>query len=141
VSGIRDKGRLYLNDVEINNQLWENYFTYDKEMGNVDFNALLGYSYQKFAKGTRNMQFTDFRTNDLDIMINNLASANQKTGNVDKAGAIGSNSSLTNDELQSFYGRVNVGISDKYILTATLRADGSTKFGGGTSTAIFLRRL
>lgn len=137
VSGIRDKGRLYLNDIEINNQLWENYFTYDKAMGNINLNALLGYSYQSFSKGTRDMQFTDFRTSDLDVMINNLASANQKSGNVDKAGAIGSNSSLANDELQSFFGRVNVGIQDKYILTATLRGDGSTKFGGGNKYGYF----
>lgn len=137
VSGIRDKGRLYLNDVEIDNTLWENYFTYDKAIGSVTLNALLGYSYQKFSKATRNTQFTDFRTSDLDMMINNLASANQKTGDADKAAAIGSNSSLTMDELQSFFGRVNVGIKDKYILTATLRADGSTKFGGGNQYGYF----
>lgn len=137
VSGIRDKGRLFLGDIEINNQLWENYFTYDKDMGNIQLNALLGYSYQNFSKGTRNMQFTNFRTSDLDVMINNLASANQKTGNVDKGGAIGSNSSLVKDELQSFYGRVNVGIQEKYIFTATLRADGSTKFGSGNKYGLF----
>lgn len=33
------------------------------------------------------------------------------------------------DELQSFFGRVNYGISDKYLFTATMRADGSSRFG------------
>jgi len=33
------------------------------------------------------------------------------------------------DELQSFFGRVNYTIADKYLFTATLRADGSSKFG------------
>ena len=33
------------------------------------------------------------------------------------------------DELQSFFGRLNYTIANKYILTATLRADGSSKFG------------
>ena len=33
------------------------------------------------------------------------------------------------DELQSYFGRLNYTIADKYILTATLRADGSSKFG------------
>ncbi len=32
-------------------------------------------------------------------------------------------------ELQSFFGRVNINLSDKYLLTATMRADGSSKFG------------
>ena len=33
------------------------------------------------------------------------------------------------DELQSFFGRVNYSISDKYLFTATVRADGSSRFG------------
>ncbi len=33
------------------------------------------------------------------------------------------------DELQSFFGRVNYSIHDKYLFTATVRADGSSKFG------------
>ena len=32
-------------------------------------------------------------------------------------------------ELQSFFGRVNFNYLSKYLLTATLRADGSSKFG------------
>ncbi|WP_236612936.1 SusC/RagA family TonB-linked outer membrane protein [Cesiribacter andamanensis] len=35
----------------------------------------------------------------------------------------------TRDELQSFFGRVNYSLNDKYLFTGTLRADGSTKFG------------
>ena len=33
------------------------------------------------------------------------------------------------DKLLSFFGRVNYNFNDKYLLTATLRADGSSKFG------------
>jgi iron complex outermembrane receptor protein len=33
------------------------------------------------------------------------------------------------DELQSFFGRVNYSIADKYLFTATMRADGSSRFG------------
>lgn len=142
VSGIEDRGRLYLLDIEIDNKLWENYFTYDKEMGDVTLNAVLGYSYQQFSKGTKNMQFSNFRTSDLDLMINNLASvehdpAEDQPDHEDRAGAVGTNSSLAIDELQSFFGRVNVGIRDRYILTATLRADGSTKFGSGNKYGLF----
>ena len=35
----------------------------------------------------------------------------------------------TTDELQSYFGRINLSFSDKYLLTATLRADGSSRFG------------
>src|SRR5690606_39570055 len=33
------------------------------------------------------------------------------------------------DELQSFFGRAEYSMNNKYILTATLRADGSSRFG------------
>ncbi|MBL7474016.1 SusC/RagA family TonB-linked outer membrane protein [Robertkochia sediminum] len=41
------------------------------------------------------------------------------------------------DELQSFFGRVNYTIADKYIVTATLRADGSTRFGPNNKYGYF----
>lgn len=41
------------------------------------------------------------------------------------------------DELQSFFGRINYSISDKYLFTATLRADGSSRFGGNNKYGYF----
>ncbi|MDT0606692.1 SusC/RagA family TonB-linked outer membrane protein [Croceitalea rosinachiae] len=41
------------------------------------------------------------------------------------------------DELQSFFGRVNYNIYDKYLFTATVRADGSSRFGGNNQYGIF----
>ena len=41
------------------------------------------------------------------------------------------------DELQSFFGRVNYTIDDKYLFTATLRADGSSRFGENNKYGIF----
>ena len=41
------------------------------------------------------------------------------------------------DELQSFFGRINYNLLDKYLFTATLRADGSTKFGGNNKYGYF----
>lgn len=43
----------------------------------------------------------------------------------------------TTDELQSFFGRVNYSLADKYMITATVRADGSTKFGGDNKYGVF----
>lgn len=40
-------------------------------------------------------------------------------------------------ELQSYFGRATVNISDKYLLTATLRADGSSKFGENNKYGYF----
>ncbi len=40
-------------------------------------------------------------------------------------------------EIQSFFGRVNFNLSDKYYLTATMRADGSNKFGSNNKYGYF----
>ncbi len=41
------------------------------------------------------------------------------------------------DYLQSYFGRGNFTISDKYLITATLRIDGSSKFGGDNRYGVF----
>ena len=41
------------------------------------------------------------------------------------------------DELQSFFGRINYNVLDKYLFTATVRADGSTRFGGDNKYGVF----
>ena len=41
------------------------------------------------------------------------------------------------DELQSFFARVNYSISDKYLFTATIRADGSSRFGENNKYGYF----
>lgn len=131
VAGI---GRLAINDIAVNNDLWENYFTYTKDFGNVTFSGLAGYSYQRFERSGKGASYSNFRTGDLDVMINNLASADQNNG---AAGGVGTNSFRTVDELQSYYGRLNFDIADKYLFTATVRTDGSTRFGDGQRYGVF----
>jgi TonB-dependent starch-binding outer membrane protein SusC len=132
IEGNAGKGRAYVRDIESNNRLWENYFTYDKEFGAVTLNALAGYSYQSFERSTKNVAAYNFQTSDLDLMINNLASV--VSG---KDGTLIQNSGSTKDELQSYFGRVNLGFSSKYLFTGTLRVDGSTKFGGNNKYGYF----
>lgn len=121
-------GRLFNTDIQSNNKLWENYFNYNKSFGKVNFTGLLGYSYQRFEYTASRNTYSKFSTNNLDEMINNTSSAG--------VSAV-VNSSNSVDELQSYFGRVNFGIADKYLLTATLRADGSTKFGPNNKYGYF----
>lgn len=130
---IEKNGQVYFTDIETENRLMENYFTYDNKFGNITFNGLLGYSYQSFDFFSKRSQATNFRTRDLDQMINNVTSADNSRG----FGSIiqGSNSNF--NELQSYFGRINLGIGDKFLVTGTLRADGSTRFGAGNKYGIF----
>ncbi|MBV6442058.1 MAG: SusC/RagA family TonB-linked outer membrane protein [Haliscomenobacteraceae bacterium CHB4] len=133
VTSISGIGRLFTGDVEIDNRLWENYFTYTKTFGVTTFTGVLGYSYQNFDYTFRGAEYANFRTDDLDLMINNLASANQgKFGSAE-----GTNSIRQFDELQSYFGRFNFDISDKYLVTLTVRRDGSTRFGGDNRYGTF----
>ncbi|MBC6999026.1 SusC/RagA family TonB-linked outer membrane protein [Cytophaga sp. FL35] len=43
----------------------------------------------------------------------------------------------TTDELQSFFGRINYTLHDKYLMTATFRADGSSRFGENNKYGLF----
>ncbi len=53
----------------------ENYFTYKKNLSdNLVLDAVLGYSYQRFQRETEILQGAGFRTTDLDVILNNLAS-------------------------------------------------------------------
>ncbi len=46
-----------------------------------------------------------------------------------KTAALFADTSNFTDELQSFFARVNYSLQDKYLFTATVRADGSSRFG------------
>jgi TonB-dependent SusC/RagA subfamily outer membrane receptor len=52
-------------------------------------------------------------------------------------GGIAANYYDQTDFLQSYFGRANFTISDKYVITATVRADGSSKFGSNNRYGIF----
>lgn len=52
-------------------------------------------------------------------------------------GSIGANFYDQTDYMQSFFGRANFTIQDKYLLTATVRVDGSSTFGDNNKYGVF----
>ena len=123
VAGI---GVAQISNVQTNDLLIEHTLNFNKDINDDSrLSALFGYSYQRFKVRTRGFTGTNFQTSDLDIMLNNLESAQYTS--VLRAGF--GQSFASTDELQSYFSRVNYTLKDKYIFTATLRADGSSKFG------------
>jgi TonB-linked SusC/RagA family outer membrane protein len=86
---------------------------------NHNLSALAGYSYQKFNKEGFNNSASNFFTDNL--LTNSIGLGNQATYK------IGSYKDET--KLASFFTRVNYNYQGKYIFSASLRADGSDKFG------------
>lgn len=129
LSYMTDKGTATINNVELGSSLIENYLTYDFNL-NADhkFNLLAGQSYQKFRIYTYNMSVTGFASGEIDN-LNDLA--------LGKSTAAVVGSDITVNELQSFFGRVNYNLKEKYLLTANFRADGSTKFGKNNKYGYF----
>jgi TonB-linked SusC/RagA family outer membrane protein len=105
----------------------ENTLTYDKKINaNNVINAVGGFSWQVFEQGTLGGAADGFFTNDLGT--NNLS--------------IGStplvpSSSEEKNTLASYFGRVNYRLFEKYLFTATMRADGSSRFGVGNKWGYF----
>jgi TonB-linked SusC/RagA family outer membrane protein len=127
----KQDGRLDTYNTSNKNELVENYLTYDKTIGDHSFTALVGHSYQKIQYTWRTWSINRFPIVPTEPIYNpgigqELTLATNKPG-----GAAFIN------ELQSFYGRLNYNYKDKYLVTGTVRADGSSKFGANNKYGIF----
>lgn len=117
-AAITGNGRGVVQHLKLNNFLVEHTLNYDKRWGESAFTALIGYSYQKF----RNYGYNEvaFNTVNPGVLTKSLSGF---------SGRLPVFGDSTKQELQSYYTRINYNLNDKYLLTATLRADGSSKFG------------
>ncbi|HEX3008032.1 MAG TPA: SusC/RagA family TonB-linked outer membrane protein, partial [Bacteroidales bacterium] len=124
-----NKGEANINSVAANNRLIENYFTYNKRFNDIhDFTFLAGHAYQFFKVTTSNLNVNGFTVEDV-LYTNALG-----YGNFSKAVT---SSSAEQNELQSFFGRINYNLMDKYLFTFTAREDGSSKFGKNNKYGFF----
>ncbi|WP_170110560.1 SusC/RagA family TonB-linked outer membrane protein [Flavilitoribacter nigricans] len=98
--------------------LWESYLHFRKDLANIDtrIDATAGYSYQDFQS-----EYPEIRAWELN---NDVLGFN---GTSFAGEFFGSNSTLQN-RLISFFGRVNLQWREKYLMTVTVRRDGSSRF-------------
>lgn len=127
---ILDRGFASINNLYTNSFLIEHTLNYDRNLGaNIHFTGLLGYSYQTFSRSGESISGRDFEYNQVSYLdqLQSISQANRAV------------SSFRNPktELQSYFGRVNFNMLDKFLLTATLRADGSSKFGKNNKYGYF----
>jgi TonB-dependent starch-binding outer membrane protein SusC len=113
------------------NVLIENYLTYTLANQTHNLTALAGHSYQNIFVQGRNYSINRFPISPIEPIYNpglgqDLTLVNNRPGGF-----------ALENELQSFFGRVNYSFQDKYLLTATVRADGSSKFGANNKYGIF----
>lgn len=111
------------------NSLVENTLTYTYNEGVHNFTLLAGHSYQEVYVQQKRFDLRGFATNDIDPKYQDQISSQENPTSL--------NSYAFKNELQSFFGRLNYGYADKYLLTATMRADGSSKFGANNKYGYF----
>lgn len=102
----------------------ENTLTYQLNKGIHRLTAVAGFSASVFnwtMMSTQVLNASNITQND------NLGTGTPKTVNSDKV----------KSSLASFFGRVNYSLADKYLLTVTLRADGSSRFAKGNKWGYF----
>ncbi len=126
-AGAKVGGSASLSNNSTNSFLNENIVTYDKQLGeDHKLNLMAAYTRQYRTNISSGMSGTGF------------TSDKYTYNNIDAAAVPGIPSSNRSKwQLASYLGRVNYVFKDKYLFSATGRADGSSKFGADNRWAFF----
>jgi iron complex outermembrane receptor protein len=129
---IQGNGRGTRQNLETKSTLIEHYFTYDKTFNNVHaINAVAGYSYQSFQTsytGNFGWGLNTPVVAPTDVFVKDYSKFKNYANFVP---------GFDRNELQSVFARVNYTYNDKYFFTATVRSDGSSKFGSNNRYGTF----
>lgn len=107
--------------------LVEGTLNYNEDFGDDNINAVVGATYERFGNtgfngNGRGYTLPDLKTDGIqggDPLLNNINSGSQSA------------------KFGSFLSRVNYSLNDKYLFTASLRADGSSRFGPNNRFGFF----
>ncbi|SFI52146.1 SusC/RagA family TonB-linked outer membrane protein [Halpernia frigidisoli] len=106
---------------------------------NYDFKSILGDDHS--LKLLIGQEYQRFQRNDKTTVINGFTKAFNFQNALDSSSDVAPQNYLNfysqDDRLLSFFGRVNYDFKNRYILTATLRADSSSKFTPGNRLGYF----
>jgi len=129
VTDLNPKGKYVQNNLDSKNSLIEHYLTYNLNLDKHKFEVLGGFSYQKFERSGTSFSIDGIAAQGVGIKPSiNPGFAGIQSGTTGYAQV---------NELQSYFGRLNYTFNDKYLLTASMRADGSTRFGDNNKYGYF----
>lgn len=126
----KDRGFAAVANNRVRTQQFTHTLSYNKNITSaLSLNAVLGYEYMKFEFKSSSITAQDF--NDIGIpYYNMLGFSSQSSRSIN-------NYEAPTNELQSYFGRAAFSYNNKYLLTVTVRADGSTKFGENNKYGYF----
>lgn len=128
--GFSVSGRFNSGVLGLRSRVVENFLTYDVNAGEHTLQLLAGHAYQTFFSRFRQFTAIGFAGSTIDPINNPQVASDfasvKPTGNAQE------------NEMQSFFGRAQYSFRDgRYQATATLRADGSTRFGADNRYGYF----
>ncbi|MCC6726160.1 MAG: SusC/RagA family TonB-linked outer membrane protein, partial [Saprospiraceae bacterium] len=131
IQNVENRGLASINQVENTNRILTHSLNYSKAIGTgLNLNAVAGYEYQKRTERGSGVTAQDFvKGSDIDL-TNIMQNSNRISRDIYSY-------SNPDAELQSFFLRTVWNLREKYLLTATVRADGSSKFGENNKYGVF----
>ncbi len=124
--GLAVQGLAYVGTLFTSNWLNENTIAYDKEFGKSRLNFVGGFTAQESKTEGAVAVASGFASDAFTYNNLGLGITNQTPSSLEERWS-----------LASWLGRVNYVYDDRYLFTATLRADGSSKFGAGNKWGYF----
>ncbi len=123
----RERNRSYeIQQRNIVNYINENILTYATSFGNSRLDLTAGYTYQQDKNRVFAISNNDFISDDLEVNRLSVGVKPQLPA-----------SFRTDWTLRSMLGRINYALMDKYLLTVSMRRDGSSRFGPNNKYATF----
>lgn len=126
-------------------QVFDNVLNFDKQFGQHSLNVMAGSSIQA-VDYTWNEIFVEGKTTVYEVKDGQLVTSEKAAGFLDPnfatigagtGGTFSGDGSMWDYNRASFFGRVNYSFAGRYMLQATVRADGSSKFGKDNRWGIF----
>lgn len=125
VRGEQANGEAEIANTTSQNLLGEFTLNYVTTLADNDFSILGGATYQEFASEGDN------------LLLSNFADHASSIDEIQHADTLSNTVWKVRPRLLSYLGRVNYNISNKYLLTFSFRADGSSKFGTNNKWGFF----
>lgn len=127
---INPEGLYVQNNLDSKSELVEHYLTFEHSKDKHKFDILGGFSYQSFL--IENTSFTVQGIGEKGDGVKPKYSPDYSSGNVTDVSG-----NAQKNELQSYFARGNYSFDSRYMLTASVRGDGSTRFGENNKYGYF----
>lgn len=114
------------NDSRSHNLLFQALLNYNKQFGKHSVSAMLGYSMEQSSGSSSDMRAKGFPNNSLEVFDMNNVTMTRALADL-----------VTPSRLLSYFGRMQYDYDDRYLLTFSIRRDGSSRFGSNNRWGTF----